>query len=342
MRGDLPRDEPCQHARRSSSGGSAAANADQSFPKPHAAARRAAPGAGDGEVSREQHGRVQRWLERSNRADSWSSKDRIPAAWITPSSQHMHWLETSEAVSRCNRYGHTDRRHQADGLDRGHDRSLEAMGRVPMHRSASPDAVTRNRQHGREMVSAATLARHRSVSPDAVRRVAQDGSFGHGDRRHVSRDRGRSASPPLARSVDNHPRRRNEAIDLNEGQNRSSRSGMRGADGRREEPSFSRHRSVSPAALRTGATDGNPGHTSSRHVGGLRARSASPPSAELPKRERPHRSDAHGMAEAARQLQASYAEWQRATRHLIAVGHRATRHRRWKTCGRAFQVCFYV
>lgn len=95
-----------------------------------------------------------------------------------------------------------------------------------------------------------------------------------------------------------------------------------------------RHRSVSPGAAMRGPRDG-----SRARAGRERVRSASLPSARSAGRQPSRRSAVPGSAEAAaRQLRASYAEWQAATRRLIAVGHRATRHRRWKTCCRAFQV----
>lgn len=330
MRGVQPHDEQCQHARHSSSGGSAAAKPGQSLLEPRAAAERAVPSAA--ELSRERRGRLQRWLRSASGADSGSGRDRIPAAWVIPSEQHMHWPESGEAMGGWKSSGHTDRRYQTDDIDRGRGRNLEAMGRIVMNRSVSPE---RSRQHETEVVSAASPNRHRSFSPHATRRVLQDGSLGHCVRRHVSRDRARSVSPPPATSHERHADHRNEAIDNHRRHLRSSRAG---GDAGRVCYSSDRHRSVSPAALRRAAPDRNPCHTNGCHGGGDRARSASPPSARSAEREWLRRRDVHGMAAAATQLQASYAEWQRATRHLIAVGHRATRHRRWKTCGRAFQV----
>ncbi|CAL8461840.1 g1371 [Coccomyxa elongata] len=333
MRGVQPHDEQCQHARRSSSGGSAAGIPSQSLLEPRAAAERPVPSAA--ELSRERRGRVQRWLRSASEADSGSGRDRIPAAWVVPSEQHVHWPESGEAVGSWKSSGHTDGRHQTDNLNRGRGRNLEAMGRMVTNRSVSPDPVMRSRQHEREMVSAASPNRHRSLSPHATRRVPQDGSLGHCVRRHVSRDRARLASPPPATSAERHADHRNEAIDNHRGHLRSS---CTGGDARRVGYSSNRHRSVSPAALGRAAPDRSLCHTNGRHGGGDRARLASLPSARPAERERQRRRDVHGMAEAATQLQASYAEWQRATRHLIAVGHRATRHRRWKTCGRAFQA----
>ncbi len=145
------------------------------------------------------------------------------------------------------------------------------------------------------------------------------------------------AEPFSTRQCAGYTDRRQETFGRDVTGGRSPRRGMEGRDGLGASISPVRHRSVSPDVARRGVRMS--AQEGPRREGG-RAHSASPPSARSAPRQLPRKSAVPASAEAAaRQLRASYAEWQSATRRLVAVGHRATRHRRWKTCSRAFQVC---